>query len=116
MEHRYHADLVAAGMPSFDVTNRSDAPFLFAEDLAGEGAAAAQTAQPFAPVAPFSKTAGAGGNPLLGLMGGGAVAGGAAPLISPAATIADSNPLIQAMVGQVDKVQKGTEALDEEFR
>jgi len=99
LEHGYHKNLVDAGMPSFDVSSASDAPFLFADDLAeAEEERAARSP--------------------IGQMGQAAVAGAPAWLQPQGMGEAASVPtdggglLIQAMVGVVNKTQSETEALD----
>jgi len=99
MQHGYYAELVAAGMPSYDVAGESDAPFLFAEDLGGT--AGGLWDRPSSPPAPA-----AGAVPTGAQIWGG-LAGTAAPGAKP-----PSNALIAAMVGVVDNAQRGTEALD----
>lgn len=105
MEQKFHEELVAAGMPSFDIVGKSNAPFLFAEDLGVMGQSGNPMTEPSR-----KQPAGYAGSPL-------AVSSMKSNTESanrlPAA--ADSNPLIQAMVGVVDKAKKGTEALDKKI-
>ena len=95
--------------PLLEVSSDSNAPFLFAEDLGGASeayAAAAGTTLPLQSPGGTRAIAPSGGDKPAWLPQQPAGQAGAPP------AVADGNPLIQAMVGVVDKAQKGTEALD----
>lgn len=103
MEHRYHEDLVQAGMPAYEVSGESKAPFLFADDMSTHSAGSRHIAAASSSSDPRRARAVAGAVTRPG------VAASSKPAPPP-------NPLIQAMVGVVDETQASTEAFDKGMR
>ena len=103
LEHGYKHELVNAGMPSFEVSGDSDAPFLFADDMdmgGGNKLAEGGRAAGGQKAAPAWLQAAAGG-------GGGGGGGG-----QKGAPAAPQNPLIQAMAGEIRSREDGVDKLN----